>query len=72
MDPQCATANAHRIISPEPGGRMQHILPALFPLVETARVDYTPATTGDEPDHEILESHNSPTETHGIGPCSCR
>lgn len=27
---------------------MQHILPALVPLVETARVDYTPATTGEE------------------------
>lgn len=51
---------------------MQHILPALIPLVETALVDYTPATTGDEPDHEILEIHHNPTETHGIGPCSCR
>ena len=31
---------------PQPGGRMQHILPALIPLVEMARVDYTPATSG--------------------------
>ncbi|MDE8731368.1 hypothetical protein PZH39_16965, partial [Desulfovibrio desulfuricans] len=42
----------------QPGGRMQHILPALIPLVETARVDYTPATTGDEPDHKLLVSHH--------------
>lgn len=26
---------------------MQHILPALIPIVETARVDFTPATTGE-------------------------
>ena len=51
---------------------MQYILPALIPLVETARVDYTPATMGEEPDHEILEIHHKQTETHGIGPCSCR
>lgn len=51
---------------------MQHILPALIPLVETARVDYTPATTGDEPDHEILVCHHKPTKAHGIGPCSSR
>ena len=36
---------------PTTGGRMQHILPALIPLVETARVDYTPATTGETAPH---------------------
>ena len=30
---------------------MQHILPALVPLVEMARVDYTPATTGETAPH---------------------
>gem|GEM_PF-4070537 len=30
---------------------MQHILPALISLVETARVDYTPATTGETAPH---------------------
>ena len=46
---------------------MQHVLPAMIPLVEMARVDYTPAMAGEAAPHTPHQPPMAQPMAHASG-----